>query len=389
MPHAGQKTGRNFSPLQIGYIVDTTEPINAGIDAEWILENIKDNRDLEAVPIERDGTVRGVLPRRMLEKLAGSAWSKFWQKDLDAYIIHTHEIIDATAYINKVLEEALKQESYETAWYVVQHRRSYLGIVSLKRILEHTNALRNQDLNRAGEIQQYLLQRSVVKDKRFSLSLFNLMAHEVGGDFYRVYQPNRDRILIGCFDVAGKNISGALTTMALGTCFASFELFRYMSTPDKVTEKINLLIKNVNPPGSFVTAVLVYVDFTVKQIRIHNCGFSPVIIFVPQTDNKITYKISNPTLPPLGIIEEEFDYSDTPSIPISGGLRICAYSDGLTDMMNIYGERYGDDQAVKLIKELHTVPHSNMKKAVSKEIKTWIGTASLADDVTLFDIRFN
>jgi sigma-B regulation protein RsbU (phosphoserine phosphatase) len=175
--------------------------------------------------------------------------------------------------------------------------------------------------------------------------------------------------------------------MALGACFASFELFQYIGTPDKVTDRINVFIKDVNPPGIFVAAVFFYVDFALKQVRIHNCGFSPVLIFVPQSSNKITYKISNPTLPPLGI-EEGYDFSDCQIIPITQGLRLCTYSDGLTDMMNIYGERYGEEQASNLIKNIHSTPQSSIKKVVTKEINNWIGTASLADDVTIMDMRF-
>ena len=387
MAQNAQDIGRIFSPLQIGFITEVAEPINAGSNVDWALELIADNPDLKVIPVERDGTVQGVMPREVLEKMAGSAWSKFWQRDLDAYVIPIKEVLDATSYINKILEDVLKQESYETTWYVVQHRRSYLGIVSLKKIIEYTNSLRTQDLTRAGEIQQHLLQKSVVNDKRFSLCFFNHMAHEIGGDYYRVYQPDKDHIMVGCFDVAGKNISGALTTMALGACYSSFELFQYVGTAEKLTNRINMLIKDVNPPGIFVAAVLFYIDFTVKLIRVHNCGFSPVLIFVPQSNNKISYKISNPTLPPLGI-EEEYDFSDCQAIPITKGLRLCAYSDGLIDMVNIYGERYGEEQASKLIKNLHSIHHANIHKVITKEIDSWVGTASLADDVTLMDMRF-
>jgi sigma-B regulation protein RsbU (phosphoserine phosphatase) len=388
MSLSAQQIGQIFSPLQIGYITDVTEPMNASSNVDWVLETIADNQDIEVIPIERNGTVRGVLPREVLEKLAGSTWSKFWQKDLDAYIIPSQEVLDATAYINKAVDMALKDKKSEVSWYIVHHRRSYLGIVSLKKMLEYTNTLRNQDLNRAGEIQQHLLGKSTVKDKRFNLFLFNNMAHEIGGDFYRVYQADKDHCLVSCFDVAGKNISGALTTMALGACFAAFELFEYVGTSEKMTTRLNALIKEVNPPGVFVAAVLFYIDFALKQIRVHNCGYSPVLIFVPQADNKISYKISNPNLPPLGI-EDEYDFSDSLLIPISQGLRICAYSDGLIDMVNIYGERYGEEQATKLIKDLYPVPHKNISKILTKEIESWIGTASLADDVTMVDIRFN
>ena len=381
-------TGKMFSPLQIGYVTDLTEPINAVISLDWVFEQFEENPNLDAIPVERDGVILGVLTRQKANKIGASIWKKFWEKDLDAYMVPITDFIDATSYINKVLENTLKYDAYEAVWYAVQYRQNYMGVISFKKILEYTNTLRTQDLLRASEMQQHLLQRSSVKDKRFSICLFNHMAHELGGDFYRIYQPSKDQIMVGCFDVAGKNISAAFASMALGTCFSTFDLFQYASTPDKVTTRVNALIKDVSPAGIFVAGVLFYIDFTIKQIRIHNCGFSPVLAFVPQADKKISYKIFNPTLPPLGI-KEEYDFSDCHTIPISRGLRICAYSDGLTDMINVYGERYEEEKATRLIKDLHLVPHSEIKKVINKEINDWVGSAALADDVTLVDIRFN
>lgn len=286
MAQNAQDIGHIFSPLQIGFITDVTEPVNADSSVDWIMEILRDSPDIQAIPVERDGIVRGVLPREIVIKLAGSVWNKFWQKDLDAYILPIRKILDATAYINKILEEGLKTESYEAVWFIVRHHRSYLGVVSLKRILEYNNELRNQDLYRASEIQQHLLQKSDVKDTRFSVCMFNHMAHEIGGDFYRVYQSDEDHFMVGCFDVAGKNISGALTTMALGVCYSLFEMFQYAVGADDLTYSVNHLIKEVNPPGVFVASLMLYIDFRLKTIQIHNCGFSPVFIFVPQSEKK-------------------------------------------------------------------------------------------------------
>jgi sigma-B regulation protein RsbU (phosphoserine phosphatase) len=388
MDQKSQDLGTTFTPLQIGSITTVVEPLNASSNVEWALEMIADRPEVDVVPIERNGAVRGVVLRSELEKLAGSAWSRFWQKDLDSYIIPIKDVVDATAHISRLTAEALKTERGDRAvWYQVQYRRSYLGIVSLQQMIEYQNKLHNQDLTRAGEIQNHLLQKSRVRDKRFTATFFNIMAHEVGGDFFRVYHPTPDLYLIGCFDVAGKNISGAMNTMALGTCFATFEQFQYVGSSDKITNRINNLIKAVNPTGVFVAAVLFYVDFAVKMIRVHNCGFSPVMVFV-KNENKVSYKVSNPNLPPLGVVDE-FDFSENLIIPITKDLRICAYSDGLTDMADIYGERYGEENTVKLIKGLHLTDPAEIKKKMQKEVTGWIGSASLADDITFIDMRFN
>jgi sigma-B regulation protein RsbU (phosphoserine phosphatase) len=379
--------GRIFSPLQVGFIADCVEPINAESDVQWVLTMIADRPGTEVVPIERNGVVLGVVSRRVMEKLAESAWTRFWQRDLDAYLIPARSIVEASTYIGKLSEEFIKAQEDSPVWFIVQHKRAYLGIVSLQQMLEYLNALRSQDLNTAGEIQKNLLQKSRINDKRMNCFFYNRMAHEIGGDFYRVFKSGNDGYLIGCFDVAGKNISGAMATMALGACFTAFELFKYEGTPENMTGLINAFVREVNPPGVFVAAVLFYIDFAAMTVKIHNCGFSPILVFIPQAEKKIIYKIINPTLTPLGI-EEKPDIDSGKLIPITKGLRITAYSDGLTDMANIFGERYGEERTGEFLKTIHGLSSRDIQKTVDDEIDRWIGEASLADDITLVDIRF-
>jgi sigma-B regulation protein RsbU (phosphoserine phosphatase) len=233
------------------------------------------------------------------------------------------------------------------------------------------------------------------------------MAHELGGDFYRVFRSGTDRYLVGCFDVAGKNISASLATMALGACFSALELLAYKGRPEEITRFINSLVRDVSPPGLFITAVLFYVDFAIKRVTIHNCGFSPVLVFVPQ-DSKITYTVIQPGLPPLGI-QDELDLASGQIIPIKAGLRLTAYSDGLTDMTNNSRERYGEERTFALLKKFHRLPQKDLRDLLENEITAWVGpvpvmqsavpdvqgailkvkgTVSLADDVTLVDMRF-
>jgi sigma-B regulation protein RsbU (phosphoserine phosphatase) len=381
--------GQLFSPLQVGYIVDAIEPLSASSDVAWVLETIADKPEWEVVPIEREGVVLGVVSRKYLEELASSAWTRFWQKDLDAYLIPARETIEASTYIGKVVDNSIKGgQREETLWFIVQHRRSYLGIVSLQKILEYTNTLRSQDLFKAGEIQKNLLQKSMIDDKRISLLFYNQMAHEIGGDFYRVFKSGADRYLIGCFDVAGKNISGSLATMALGACFSAMELLDYDATAEQITHFINALVRDVNPPGVFVAAVLFYIDLVTQMVKIHNCGFSPVHIFMPQETKKVAYTVADSSYPPLGI-QEDLELGNDQVIPIVKGLRITAYSDGLTDMSDIFGERYGEERTDKLLKFFHTISQREIPKNIDTTVDRWIGEASLADDITLVDIRFN
>ncbi|GAB1483726.1 hypothetical protein MASR2M78_25420 [Treponema sp.] len=233
-------------------------------------------------------------------------------KDLDAYIVPARRTVEATDYVDRIVAMDLAAvQRDDPGWYIVQHRRSYLGIINLRSMLEHLNELRAQDLRRAGEIQRHLLAKDIPQDKRFKLAFYNRMAHEIGGDFYRATQIGANRYLIACFDVAGKNISGALATSALGAFFASLRLFTYEGEARLTTGLLNAMVKDVNPDDVFAAAALFYLDFDAMTVEIHNCGFSPVLAFVPQEDRKIACKLARPNLPPLGI--EDKMVIETPS----------------------------------------------------------------------------
>lgn len=382
--------GHRFSPLQIGSLTDCVEPLSATSDAEWALETLANTPELEVIPIERDDAVVGLVERGVLEKLAASAWTRFFQKDLDAYMFPARSWVDAGDPVDLVVEKDFSRaDDGGRGWYIVQHRRSYLGIASLKSMLLRLNELRAQDLRRAGELQRHLLSKRPAPDHRFSICFYNRMAHEVGGDFYRAAPIGRNRYLASCFDVAGKNISGALATSAIGAFFESLDLFDYDGDPKRTTELLNDLIRRVNPDDVFVAAVLCYIDFDAGELEVHNCGFSPVYLFSPQEEKKVNCRVARPALPPLGIETPEANGAAPLKTAIARGLRLVAYSDGLTDMADPLGERYGEERTTALLRALYKLPQSGLEKAVDAEVDRWIGEAHLADDVTLVDIRFN
>lgn len=380
--------GRSFPPLQVGSIVDCVEPLSSGSDAGWALQLLEERPDLEVVPIEKDGIVVGVLSRRALAEIAGSAWKRFWQRDLDSYVTPARRSAEATDYVDLLVERDLAHaEKDDPGWYVVTHRRSYLGIVNVRTMLEHLNALRSLDLRRAGEMQRHLLRKEGIDGGRISVEFFNRMAHEIGGDFYRCAPIGKDRLLAACFDVAGKNISGALAASALGAFFSSFRLFSYSGDPRLTTGILNALVRDINPGDVFVAAILLYVDFAAGEVEIHNCGFSPALAFVPKEDRKIACRMARPNLPPLGI-EEKLAIDSPLVVKIQRGLRLAAFSDGLTDMVDPFGERYGEDRAIALLRDLQKADPADAPSRIGAAVDAWIGTAHLSDDVTVIDLRF-
>ncbi|GHT87356.1 hypothetical protein FACS1894137_14560 [Spirochaetia bacterium] len=386
--------GQHFSPLQIGSIAEAVPPVPVESGVAGARAAFKDYPNRQVVPVTMNGTILGLISRTALEKIIGAP------PDLAALLVPPLDTVEASAAIEGVMARFLKEETAgdSAAWFVVQYKQVYLGLVELRAIIEYTNTLRVRDLTQAGEIQRNLLDKSQVKDSRFEVLLYNKMAHELGGDFYRVFRSSKDRYLVGCFDVSGKNISGSLATMALGACFSALELLQFEGNPEIITRFINSLVRDVSPSGVFVTAVLFYVDFQTMTVTIHNCGLSPVLIFAPRAlpldaaPPVISYTVVDPSLPPLGI-QDALGLDAQQTLPIRPGLRLSAYSDGLTDMTNSRRERYGEEKTIALLKKFHSLPQRDLRKILEREIAAWTvsdpqGAASLADDVTLVDIRF-
>jgi sigma-B regulation protein RsbU (phosphoserine phosphatase) len=379
-----------FSPLQIGTLVIRPEPIAIGETNETALTVFRSNPGLEAIPVMRDGKIIGVIPaRNMLETFDGvSARMRAWQRELHLFVIPARATVDATTFISTLVDEFFTGDPGKDAvWFILEYNHAYFGIVSLQNMLKYTNSLRSQDMAQAREIQKKLLEKAVIDDKRIKLLFYNKMANEIGGDFYQVFQIWKGQYMVGCFDVAAQNISGSIAAMALGACFETLVLSDYDGYPERMTEFINTLALDVNPTGLRIGAALFYIDFSTMTVKIHNCGFSPIHIFLPGGDKQLSYKSVAPNMPSLGLYKE-LDVDKGQIVPIKSGLRMVAYTNGLPNMTALSGQRYGEKNTFNLLKTLHRRDHRDIPAAVDREIEQWLGEAPLVDDITLMDMRF-
>jgi sigma-B regulation protein RsbU (phosphoserine phosphatase) len=311
-----------------------------------------------------------------------------WLRELHLFVIPARATVDATTFISTLVDEYFAGDPGKDAvWFILEYNHAYFGIVSLQNMLKYTNSLRAQDMAQAREIQKKLLEKAVIDDKRIKLLFYNKMANEIGGDFYQVFQIWKGQYMVGCFDVAAQNISGSIAAMALAACFETLVLSDYDGYPERMTEFINTLALDVNPTGLRIGAALFYIDFSTMTVKIHNCGFSPIHIFLSGGDKQLSHKLVAPNMPSLGLYKE-LDVDRGQIVPIKSGLRIAAHTNGLPNMSALSGEKYGEENAFKLLTTLHRRDHRDIPLAMDEEIMQWLGEAPLVDDITLMDLRF-
>jgi sigma-B regulation protein RsbU (phosphoserine phosphatase) len=382
-----------FAYRQIGAITMQVDPVDVSSSLEFVLDHFKNNPKLHALPIERNGVLIGILDRSQVEKMNESAWTRFWQKDLDAYIQAPLLSLRADDYIEKNIPKVLELNTEKgVRFFAVFYRKSFFGIVGLHEMLARTTDLRARDMAKARIVQQHLLEQDTAKkDPRYSVYTYNQMANEVGGDFFKdSSSKDGDQHIIACFDVSGKNVAASLSTMAIGSVFTAL---KYFELGDRFGEATTILmdkyIDDLTPQDMFITAALCYVDFSENTVLIQNCGHTPIYLFIPGEGGKVVGRTMNPNLPPLGMGIIESEETTGYKIPITKGLRIVLYTDGLTDMVTPDGVRYDDERTRALFTQSFGKNEAESKTIYEKAINDWISEAMLPDDITIMDIRFH
>jgi sigma-B regulation protein RsbU (phosphoserine phosphatase) len=73
---------------------------------------------------------------------------------------------------------------------------------------------------------------------------------------------------------------------------------------------------------------------------------------------------------------------DEGAVQLSQGDLFLAYSDGVTEPENEFGE-FGEERLLELVHENRDLPLSRISELVTAAVDDWIGAAEQPDDVTL------
>ena len=385
-----------FNERQVGSIAMAIEPVSASAGLEVVLDLFEQQADLTAVPIEQDDAVIGVVERDLVTKKGGSGFKLFGSKVCGDYVkqspftLNTRDFIETVAA--KVNDAAIKAETKH--FIVLLNNRSFYGVVSVSKMNERLEELRAQDMEKAAAIQENMLKKnSDTKGFPFDVCIWNKMANAVGGDYYIAKEIGDQRYVIASFDVSGKNVSAALLTVTLGSIFSMLTVQDASKlTPGKLVVMLDRFLQEIVPVGNFITGAICYVDYKAQVVNVFNCGHTNVFAFLKDESGKGRVATLKPTLPPFGMgavadaitTENKGPYK----MPMSSGLQIDLYSDGLTDMQTYNGERYDEPRTKEFFGELFKTDVYSAVKEIEKTVTEWTQNSLLPDDITVMNVRF-
>jgi sigma-B regulation protein RsbU (phosphoserine phosphatase) len=263
-------------------------------------------------------------------------------------------------------------------------------IGSLGRLLEEQKEkerLQNE-LSIAQEVQANLFPSAVVDLPTLELHGICRPARSVSGDYYDflVSAENLRRgpsVCIALGDISGKGISAALLMATLHSAIRAYQFAEEeegdsasFASPGTVMARLNRHLYRSTQPEKYATLFLAHYDASTRWLTYSTAGQLPPLLL--GLDGSVRRLDCGGTV--VGLMDH-MSYEQG-SVPIHLGDILVAYSDGVTEPENDFGD-FGEDRLLEVVRRFQHEPLPVISREVMAALDDWIGAAEQPDDITL------
>ncbi len=230
-------------------------------------------------------------------------------------------------------------------------------------------------------------------------------ARTVSGDYYDFIPLREDRLVLAVGDISGKGISAALL-MATVHAFVraySLEPERTLASvalgagsardkrlpvyyrgnggdselaPGLLMATLNYQLYRSTPPEKYATMFLGSYAAASRSLTYSNAGHLPPLVL--SNNGQIRRLETSGTV--VGLFDG-MSYDES-TIAMEPGDMFIAYSDGVTEPENEFGE-FGEERLIELIQAHRDQPLARISELVTSAVTDWIAGGEQPDDVTL------
>ena len=247
------------------------------------------------------------------------------------------------------------------------------------------------ELSIAHEVQQQLFPRSLPNLRGVEIEAICRPARVVSGDYYDFIRISPTRLAIAIADISGKGISAALLMANVQAALRS-DVLRYrngqpgthlapIDTAEIVSHLNRHLFRNTSDER-YATIFLGVYDTETRQLHYTNAGHLPPVYICNGSVRRLETG---------GMVVGLF--SEVPfqqgALEIEHGGLLVAYSDGLIEPMNVYGEEFGTERLVDMAAQNRDASPHDIAETLMQAAEEWSGSPEQADDMTVIVMRFS
>lgn len=237
----------------------------------------------------------------------------------------------------------------------------------------------------AREVQNQLFPKDVPFTRTLELKGVCNPARMVSGDYYDFMALSESSLAFAIGDVAGKGISAALlmatiqSTMRTQLSSTNGAGPMHFSTA-KLVANLNRQLYATTAPEKYATFYFAIYDDLTQTLRYTNAGhLAPILVCGGSLS----------TLDSTGTVVGAFPIAryGEKSVQLDQGDMLVAYTDGIVEPENAYGEMFGEERLKDLIQKYARAESSEIIARTMEAVNLWTGAGELQDDMTMLVAR--
>lgn len=244
-----------------------------------------------------------------------------------------------------------------------------------------------RELEIAKEVQEQLFPNHAPHLRGLELSGVCLPARTVSGDYYDFLELGAHELGLALGDICGKGISAALLMANLQATLRSnvLNLSQHASnmhtqngekTVSEVMQRLNSHIFSSTAANKFASFFYAVYNDTRQTLTYCNAGHNPPLFFKGEEVRRL-----NVGGTVVGIFADA--QYDQETIHLSAGDLFLAYTDGIVESMNEYGEEFGEDRLIQLVQQSRHLTADEIQSNVVEQVLSWTFEEERSDDMTL------
>ncbi len=254
----------------------------------------------------------------------------------------------------------------------------------------------------AQEVQAQLFPRQATELESLEVHGFCRPARTVSGDYYDFLTASSHKLILAVGDISGKGISAALLMATIHSAVRAYSVeslpqmrepvgvgalagaARVMAawpegieiSPGALLGLLNHQLYESTPPEKYATLFLAVYDGRLHRLTYSNGGHLPPLLIAQ--DGAVRRLEAGGTV--VGLFDNMM--YDEDSVDMHPGEIFLAYSDGVTEPENEFGE-FGEERLIDLVRENRRLPLLQISQTVTQAVDDWIGDQEQPDDITL------
>ncbi|MCL6481051.1 MAG: SpoIIE family protein phosphatase, partial [Firmicutes bacterium] len=276
---------------------------------------------------------------------------------------------------------------------VLPHERDQLGVLaesfndmtgSIASLIEEQRQRQRleNELTIAREVQAELFPRTIPKVPGLHLSAICRAARMVSGDYYDFVPMTPNHLAIVLADISGKGISAALLMASLQAALRSqllIEGAERHSTAELVA-RLNLHLFRNSSEDRYATLFFAIYEAATATLRYTNAGHLPPLYVCGDRVCRLETG---------GMVVGLFEHCtfEQGVLTLEPGSVLVAYSDGLVEPENVYGEEFGVRRVQNEVLRQQRLPPEALAETLMVAVEEWSGAPDRADDMTVIVAR--